>query len=878
MDFWTTSRKGGRRRLKLLRYIVPLGAAGALTLMLAGVAAGVGVDGRVSTDSVGSEGNGTSWAASISADGRYVAFSSYASNLVSNLVYLDTNGKSDIFVKDIRTGGMKRVSVAANQEQADNHSYQPVLSGDGQYVVFHSSASNLLGSGNDSNGTNDIFLKNARDPNVEPTRISVSHILNQQANGSSTNPDITPDALIVVYQSAASNLVGGDINGKSDIFIRDRRINNASTPGSTVLVSVDKDDWSSNDNSTDPVVSDDGNNVAFASAASDLVGGDTNGKTDIFVRDLKNSDTKLVSVDAAGGDANGHSYNPSISADGRYIAFESDAKDLLGNDISINEYRHIFVRDTDTNSTTIVSKGPEGDGNGISYNPSISADGRYVTFRSAASNLVAGDTNNAYDVFVVDMGVQPRTITRLSLKADGSEASSLSSSSQPAISDDGSRVAFESNATNLVESDSNGTADIFTAAVNRTYYFPWYDNNPALGMRGNWIMLNNRDVSEATVDIFIGATQVASGIKVPPGTAYPWTAPDVRTSGPVKVFSRTGERLSVSQRVLYLDSFNEVEGLESTGLEHEYYFPWHDNNPAKGMNGDWIMVANMGTTATSVNVYLGDMNSPAASNLPVAAGGILVWQAPQVWTGGPVKVAGANPDDKLIASQRVLYKSSFNEAIGIPASTLSGEAWFNWYDSDPAHDMRGNWVMVSNVGGEEAEVDISVGNMQTTVVSGRKITPGTTFYWQSPGPLTGGPVRVRRGGLGNSKLVVSQRVLYKDSFEEIAPTYTSQLGSNTDFTWYDNNPANGMGGNWVMATNANCLNGSPVPVSISIPVAGLSDTPIGSPAGCGGQSVWSASGIVTGGPVQVLSGGNKMVISQRVIYKNSFNELVGRPR
>ena len=230
----------------------------------------------------------------------------------------------------------------------------------------------------------------------------------------------------------------------------------AASSGSTERVSVASDGTQANDWSFGASISADGRYVAFASVASNLVPGDTNGYQDVFVRDRSTGKTERVSVAPDGSEADFSSYEPSISADGRYVAFASAASNLVAGDT--NGFVDAFVRDRFTGVTERVSIASDGkQGNEGSWYPSISADGRYVAFVSYASNLVPGDTNGAYDVFVHDRvaGVTER----VSLASDGTQADEASRNLK--ISADGRYVVFDSGATNLVPGDSNGTDDAF---------------------------------------------------------------------------------------------------------------------------------------------------------------------------------------------------------------------------------------------------------------------------------------------------------------------------------------------------------------------------------------------------------------------------------
>ena len=358
---------------------------------------------RVSVDSAGNQAIGDSEIPSISADGRFVAFLSNATNLVPG----DTNNSQDIFVRDLLTNIITRVSVNSAGNQGNALSLLPSLSGNGRFVAFASNASNLVPG--DTNGRADIFVRDLLTNTT--TRVSVDSA-GIQGNGISEFPSISADGRFVAFTSNASNLVPGDTNNSNDTFVRDLLTN------TTTRVSVDSAGIQGNDSSRIPSISADGRFVTFASDATNLVPGDTNGRADIFVRDLLTNTTTCVSVDSAGNPGNDSSLYSSISADGRFVVFESDAFNLVRGDT--NNSTDIFVRNLSTNTTTRVSvSGAGNQGNGESYSPSISANGQKVAFSSKASNLVPGDTNNGSDLFIVDLTNTPGVINTSSNNING---------------------------------------------------------------------------------------------------------------------------------------------------------------------------------------------------------------------------------------------------------------------------------------------------------------------------------------------------------------------------------------------------------------------------------------------------------------------------
>ena len=300
----------------------------------------------------------------------------------------------------------------------------------------------------------------------------------RQGNGASTGGTFatgqatSADRRFVAFASDATNLVKGDTNGLRDVFVRDRHL------GRTERVSVATGGAQAHGTSSSPTISADGLYVAFELDADDLVPGDTNKYPDIFLRDRATGETERVSVGPHGRQArfscvdgcNG-SFDPSISANGRFVAFSSDAINLVPGSLvggCGEEFcsDNVFVRDRKKGRTELISVPYSGSNDLPSIGPVITPDGRFVAFISAASNLVQGDTSGGcrpegagcdWDVFVRDR--EHGTTERVSISTKGAQANA--SSFLSGISDDGRLVAFESDATNLVPGDSNGTTDVF---------------------------------------------------------------------------------------------------------------------------------------------------------------------------------------------------------------------------------------------------------------------------------------------------------------------------------------------------------------------------------------------------------------------------------
>jgi Tol biopolymer transport system component len=404
-----------------------------------------GVVTMLSTDSAGVQGNADSIAPAISGDGRYVAFSSSAGNLVAG----DSNAQDDIFLKDRLSGVTTRVSTSTAGVEGNNVSSEASLSSDGRYVVFTSLATNLVGS--DTNACTDVFLKDLASGTT--TRVSTDSA-GTQGNGESNSAMISGEGRYVAFVSLASNLTGGDVNMAGDIFVKDLQT------GGTTRVSTSSTGTVANDESVHPSISNGGRYVAFTSDATNLVTGDTNLVRDIFVKDRQTGATTRVSTTSAGAEAAAASGAASISSDGRYVTFRSDAANLVSGDT--NAAADVFLRDLASNVTTRVSTTSAGaEADDESVHPAISSDGRYVVFSSNAANLAAGDINGLRDVFVKD--VRAGTVSLLSGRntSVAGPFAGNGGSTEPVLSGDGRYVVFTSSATNLVSDDSNHDSDVF---------------------------------------------------------------------------------------------------------------------------------------------------------------------------------------------------------------------------------------------------------------------------------------------------------------------------------------------------------------------------------------------------------------------------------
>lgn len=397
----------------------------------------------------GRDADGHSSRPAVSPDGRTMAFDSTATNLDADL-----NGAvRDVFVRRLATSRTTLVSEGlAGGADGDSHS----ASLSGEKVAFASKATNLVPG--DTNGRQDVFVRALPDP---PERVSVP-AGGGEADGDSGEPDLSADGRFVAFSSSASNLVPGDANGTDDVFVRDL------TTGVIERIS-DVGGRAGEGRSHAPAISGDGRFVAFVSDAPDLVRGDTNFVQDVFVRDRQTGTTELISVSSRElqqdeAVAKGFSQVADISLTGRYVVFDSDASNLVRGDF--NRDTDVFLRDRRRGRTERVSVSTYGvEGDNDSFYPSISADGRHVVFNSFAENLVRGDARGE-DVFSRDLELDATTLVSVTARGRRRGPERVRQLLQrPAISQDGDVIGFTSTADNLVAGDSNGLEDTFVRVL-----------------------------------------------------------------------------------------------------------------------------------------------------------------------------------------------------------------------------------------------------------------------------------------------------------------------------------------------------------------------------------------------------------------------------
>ncbi len=386
----------------------------------------------------------------ISGDGSRIAYESYASNLAPG----DTNGRSDIFLFDGTTTTL--VSQGAFGQSPNDNCETPVLSTDGRYVGHACYATNMLPG--DDNQSKDVMRYDRATRTHEIASVDSAGVL---ANQESAAPSLSDDGQRMAFESEATNLVAGDNNAARDIFVRDF------LTGTTERVSLSGGGAQTNDMSFNPSLSGDGRYVAFVSYANNLVAGDGNGYRDVFVKDTATGAVELVSRSSGGAQGNGESgafrYNGDgrfISYDGRYVAFQSGASNLVGGDNNAQDdvFRHDRLTGT-TIRVSVTDLGQEVDFQSTA--PSISADGRYVAFASLGQ-LTAQDGNNQWDVYVRDTLTGTTELVSISTGGNAGNKASGEQFGSVSISADGNLVAFRSLATNLTpDVDANLYADLF---------------------------------------------------------------------------------------------------------------------------------------------------------------------------------------------------------------------------------------------------------------------------------------------------------------------------------------------------------------------------------------------------------------------------------
>jgi len=815
----------------------------------------------VNMNANGEPANGNSFFPSISSNGQYVVFESAA----SDLTYGDTNGVDDIFLQDTSSGITGRVSEAAGPVEANADSYNPVISADGNFVVFESAADNLVVD--DTNGFNDIFIRDL--PHNTITRLSIPNA-GGQSNGDSYDPDIDAYGRYVVFGSSASNLVSSDTNSVSDVFVRDL------VAGTTTRISVSATaPGVENGSSAKPAISPDASNspdgviVAYESLAANMVYGDGNASLDVFTR-------KVTRADLATGTAAGTTARVSVSGAGA-------------------------------------------EGSGDSHHADISNSGRFVTFRSLAINLISGDSNSAADVFIKDTATG--AVSLVSRSANGDQTGSGTTSDNPSLNADGRYVAFSSDATSLVAGDTNGYSDTFMTRTGSQNSFTWYDDLAG----SDWILLANPASApgDAWFDLAVagslkdlspfslsgagcpGGGSCAAG-QVPAGRIiYPRFSG--LQAGPVDIGYHAGAGAFSSQRVLWpsgggaRNSLEEVLGTDSQRLSDHFFWTWYDQY-WPGMS-NWVLVGNPNPYQVYYRISIGGVSRDSGTIAP----GANVTPTFPTRIGGPVEVQtwadgldGAVPAN-VMASQRVLsnFGNAFNEVPGIPASELSDHYLWTWYDGGSAGAR--DWILVANPPGGDANIYYKI------LIAGQEQTGSTEQYGVAcKGPIAdngnktpelpgviNGPVEIKTysdsGCTSPAVSIASQRIVWGPSFEEVPGLPYSALNPANHWTWYDQSLAGVR--NWILVANPSATDTIKVEIWMNGQRVQEDVGPSGTPTTwtlAPGERVTPTFGTYIGGPVEVRAyinigswngnGGadNRPVMaSQRVLWNGFFNEVLG---
>lgn len=396
---------------------------------------------RASQNTAKQGANQGSFRPDVSSDGRFVVFESTATNLDP----WDTQPQYDIFVRDFTTGTTQRISTPSTSVTPNADSRAPSISADGQRVVFESAATNLISG--DTNGKVDIFVWTRSTGQI--SRVSVA------SNGAQADADcekarISGDGRFVVFESRAGNLDPAKSGSRRDVYVRDLLL------GTTRCASLNQFGQPGDRDSFHGSISADGNRVAFESESTNMLFWDTNNHNDVYVRDFAANTIARASTTWNGLEGNAGSMRPSISPDGMYVAFESQASNLVIGDT--NYQNDIFLRDLAGGFTHRISVSSTGNqGNMRSFDPQFSGNGRYVCFMSEATTMIPGDTNNFTDVFVRDL--QAYQTLRVSRGRMTSQVQNHCRNAR--ISSTGRFVVFENDANNLVLDDFNGCSDVF---------------------------------------------------------------------------------------------------------------------------------------------------------------------------------------------------------------------------------------------------------------------------------------------------------------------------------------------------------------------------------------------------------------------------------
>jgi len=588
----------------------------------------------VSSDAAWVEGDNPSFFSEISADGRYVAFDSTATNLVTPA----TTGQQ-IFRKDLLTGKVELVSADAAGKQGDNASFSPVISSDSRYVAFESTATNLVTPAT----TNlQIFRKDMLTGEV---RLVSADSAGVQGDNVSTHTTISSDGRYVAFTSFSTNLVTPTTTGVQ-VFRKDLHTNQVE------LVSADSAGVQGDNASYNPDISCDGRYVAFNSNSTNLVTPATT-NLQIFRKDLLTGEVKLVSADAAGAQGDINSVFPSISQDGRYTAFASVCTNLVPGVTG----QQIYRKDIASGGIMLVSADAAGiQGNGNSMYPSVSADGRYVAFDSLSTNLVIPATTNL-QIFRKDM--MTKGIQLASADAAGAEGDN--NSQYPSMTPDGRYISFDSNATNLLASPTTNQ-QVFRKELDAPYYFYFAEGYTGYGFQ-EYLCLGNPGAAPLNAEVtylFKDGTTQEEAYNVPADSRF---TVDVNAAvGPDKEVSIKCEAPSpfVAERPMYFAyqgawmGGHDVVGAPAPACS--WYF-------AEGYTGsgfdEWICVLNPGDlpAALTFRFQTQEEGEKTVTGFVVGANTRTSFKANDLLEGGSYQTSLKLESDHPIVAERPMYFS-----------------------------------------------------------------------------------------------------------------------------------------------------------------------------------------------------------------------------
>ena len=444
--------KSHTKKILFLRFISTVLLSGILSIFspqllawssVSSVLLSAGITTQASVSSEGVQSNSYNYNSMINSNGRYILFISSADNLVAG----DTNQSSDVFLRDRINMTTERVSLANDGSQPDGDSSSAAMSDDGRYIVFGSTASNLVAG--EQTFFSQLYVRDRVNGTTQRISVDSNGVL---ANGSSSSVAMSHDGRYISFSSFATNLVENDTNGKSDVFIHDR------LNSTTERISVSSTGVQGNNRSAGSSISADGEKIAFLSSANNLVANDTNNSLDIFVYNLSSGIIQRVSVNSQGVEGDDSSSGAKISSNGQVVSFTSSARNLVPGDT--NNLTDVFVHDLVTGVTERISITSDGiQARDYSFSGGLSADGRYVTFTTFDHAFDIGNVDWWYeDVFLHDR--LTKTTEIMSVSTDGIQGNEESGRSL--ISGDGRFVTFESFAKELISGDNGSyTQDIF---------------------------------------------------------------------------------------------------------------------------------------------------------------------------------------------------------------------------------------------------------------------------------------------------------------------------------------------------------------------------------------------------------------------------------